>query len=335
MRLLAFLLSSLVLLVAPALGAVGFQQFAVPDPAGKPISVFVWYPSNDAATVQQLGGFSQTVSIDGQPSGRGLPLILISRGTGGGSASHYDTALALADKGFVVAAPTHTGDNYSDQSYTGNRKNLTDRPRQAKLVMDYMLTEWPGHDHLDPSRVGMFGFSLGGFTTLVESGGTPDLNRMLQLCSERPSAPECSFVKQRNGDQLDKVTKTPNWVHDERVKAAVVAAPAVSYLFGPGSLKAVNIPIQLWRASNDEQVPDEWNTAVIRRELPRAPEEHVVTSAGHFVFLPPCSDVQAKQAPQICTDSTGFDRAAFHRNLNAEVVAFFTRSLTHSPNGTK
>jgi predicted dienelactone hydrolase len=85
--------------------------------------------------------------------------------------------------------------------------------------------------------------------------------------------------------------------------------------------------MQLWRAGNDEQVPDEWNTALIRKELPTSPEEHVVPQAGHFVFLPPCSNSLAKQAPQICTDAAGFDRAAFHRAFNAEVVSFFKKTL--------
>ena len=330
MRLVALLLLALVLLVPSALGTVGFQQLSVPDAAGRPISVFLWYPSNDPATTQPVGSFMQTVSVDGRVLDGPLPLVLISHGTGGGSASHYDTALALAQSGFLVAAPTHTGDNYQDQSYTGNRKNFTDRPRQVKLVLDYLLAVWPGRHHLDPSRVGMFGFSLGGFTTLVASGGTPDLNRMLELCTTRPGAPECIFVKQRKGDQLERIAAVPAWFHDERVRVAVVAAPAVSYLFGPGSLKAVTIPIQLWRASNDEQVPDEWNTAIVRSELGKPPEEHLVASAGHFAFLPPCPDALAKQAPQICTDSAGFDRAAFHRDFNATVVRFFTRNLSRS-----
>src|SRR5258708_27657294 len=98
-----------------------------------------------------------------------------------------------------------------------------DRPRQVKLVLDYLLAVWPARHHLDPSRVGMFGFSLGGFTTLVVSGGTPDLNRMLELCATRPGAPECTFVKQRKGDQLERVATVPTWFHDERVKVAVVA----------------------------------------------------------------------------------------------------------------
>ena len=171
------------------------------------------------------------------------------------------------------------------------------------------------------------GLSFGGFTTLVEIGGIPDLSRMRELCATRPTAPECAFIKQRNGDQLSPETFTPTWTHDQRVKAAVIAAPAVSYFFGPGSLKAIRIPIQLWRASNDDQAPDTWNTALIRQELPKPPEEHVVTRAGHYAFLPPCSEALARQAPQICTDDPDFDRATFHREFNKEVVAFFRKVL--------
>jgi dipeptidyl aminopeptidase/acylaminoacyl peptidase len=40
-----------------------------------------------------------------------------------------------------------------------------------------MLTEWPGHAQIDANRVGMFGFSTGGFTTLIAIGGVPDVSR--------------------------------------------------------------------------------------------------------------------------------------------------------------
>ena len=180
--------------------SVGFQNVTVPDPHGKPLPVGIWYPSSGTASSQPLDLFTQQVVIDGLISGNHLPLILISHGTGGSLASHYDTALALAQAGFVVAALTQTGDNYADQSYAGNRKDLIDRPRQLKIVTDYMLSVWPQHSELDPNRIGIFGFSLGGFTALVEIGGTPDLRRMLLLCSTRPGAPECAFIKQRHGD---------------------------------------------------------------------------------------------------------------------------------------
>jgi predicted dienelactone hydrolase len=153
------------------------------------------------------------------------------------------------------------------------------------VLSSYMLTNWTKHDRLDAGRIGLFGFSLGGFPTLVEISGTPDLSRMRELCAIHPTAPECLFIKQRNGDQLSPETFTPAWPH-ERVKAAVIAAPAVSYLFGPGSLHA-----------------------------------------GHYAFLPPCSEQLAQQAPQICTDNPSFDRSRFHREFNEEVVAFFRKTL--------
>lgn len=321
------LLWSAAAFLTPAFGTVGFQQLSVPDPQGKALSVAVWFPSAGKPVSVSIGPFQQMVIPDGPVAGKGLPLVIVSHGTGGSNASHYDTALVLASEGFVVAALTHTGDNYMDQNYAGNRKDLTDRPRQVSVVLNYLLSTWKERDHLNPSRVGMFGFSLGGFTTLVESGGVPDLARMRELCAERPTAPECLFVKQRNGDQLSPETFTPAWAHDRRVKAAVIAAPAVSYLFGPGALKAVRIPLQLWRASNDDQVPDAWNTALIRREFPKPAEEHVVARAGHYAFLPPCTEALAQQAPQICTDDPSFDRAAFHRDFNREVVEFFKNTL--------
>jgi len=323
----AFLLCFVSAFLAPAFGTVGFEQLSVPDPPGKELSVAVWFPSVGRPVSVSVGPYQQIVIPNGRITGTRLPLVLISHGTGGSYASHYDTALALASEGFVVAALTHTGDNYRDQSYVGNRKDLTDRPRQVSVVLTYMLATWTQHQRLDGERVGLFGFSLGGFTILVESGGVPDLGRMRELCATRPTAPECLFVKQRNGDQLSSEPFTPVWTHDHRVKAAVVAAPAISYLFGPGSLKAVRIPIQLWRAANDEQVPEAWNTALIRRELSKLAEEHLVDRAGHYAFLPPCNEALARQAPQICSDDAYFDRAKFHRDFNREVIAFFKATL--------
>jgi predicted dienelactone hydrolase len=265
---IVLLLWSLVELFPLAFGTVGFQHLSVPDPPGKALSVAIWFPSTGQPALVSVGPFQQMVVPNGAVSGTRLPAVLISHGTAGSEGSHYDTAMALAAEGFVVVALTHTGDNYIDQSYAGNQRDLTDRPRQVSVVLSYMLTKWPQHDHLDSGRIGMFGFSLGGFTTLVEIGGIPDLNRMRELCTKRPTAPECLFIKQRNGDQLSPEGVTPSWTHDQRIKAVVLAAPAAGYLFGPGSLKDVRVQIQLWRASNEDQSPDARNTAVIRQDLP-------------------------------------------------------------------
>ncbi|HEY0746944.1 MAG TPA: hypothetical protein VGD63_09615 [Steroidobacteraceae bacterium] len=316
-----------VLFFGTCLGSVGFQQATVPDPSGKAISAGIWYPSNSEPAAHLLETFSQDVAVQAPIAGYGLPLILISHGTGGSLASHYDTANALARAGFVVIGVTHTGDNFRDATYVGNRRDLIDRPRQMKVALDWMLSSWDGHGNLNPRRVGVFGFSLGGFTAAVLAGGVPKLSRMAQLCTSTPTAPECAFIKNAQGDQLDPNPPEPVWVHDARIKAAVIAAPAAGYLFAPGSLRDVSAPIQMWRAEKDTQAPDAWNGAFIRDDLRVHPDSHTVEGADHFVFLAPCSEAMAATAPQVCQDASGIDRTAFHRALNRSVVDFFTINL--------
>src|ERR1700733_1527235 len=115
-------LGALIMAATPAL-AVGFEQAVVPDPDGAPLDVGIWYPSDAPASSQRLGLFQQTVATGAAVAGRGLPLVVMSHGTGGSFEGHYDTALALAEAGFVVAAVPHTGDNYGDQGQVGGLGN--------------------------------------------------------------------------------------------------------------------------------------------------------------------------------------------------------------------
>jgi predicted dienelactone hydrolase len=303
----------------PALAA-GFEQVTVPDPAGPPLEAGIWYPSEAPAVAQSLGLFEQTVATGGAIDGHDLPLVVMSHGSGGSFEGHYDTALALADAGFVVAAVTHTGDNYRDHSAFGRVEN---RPRHIVALVDYMLTSWPRHNHLDPSRVGMFGFSAGGFTALVVIGGVPDMTRVAPYCAEHPEEWACRKIKDG--------TRTPPgpdaFVHDPRIAAAVIAAPAIGYSFTGKGFANVYVPIQLWRGNSDEILPHPRHAQNVYDGLPTKPEYHVVPNAGHFAFLAPCTPALERVAPEICRDPVDFDRTAFHHEFNAAVVNFFKAKL--------
>jgi predicted dienelactone hydrolase len=149
---------------------------------------------------------------------------VISHGTGGGAETHYDTALALAQAGFIAAALTHTGDNRRDHAYSFTPRNFIERPRHIRLAIDYLLTAWPGREHIAAARIGAFGHSAGGFAVLVAIGGNPELARLNSLCHEHPDEWGCQRQQQQvaalgsSGDP-----PAPIWVHDERIKAAVVA----------------------------------------------------------------------------------------------------------------
>ena len=219
-----------VMLTATSAFSAGFERVTVPDPSGPPLEAGIWYPSESPVSSQQLGLYRQTVAAGGAIAGRGLPLIVMSHGSGGSFEGHYDTALALAEAGFVVAAVTHTGDNYRDQSGFTRVEN---RPRHIKALVDFMLASWPHHDLLNPARIGMFGFSAGGFTALVAIGGVPDMTRAAPYCDAHPDEWTCLKAKPyRTG----AVAAPAAFVHDPRIAAAVIAAPAIGYLLHPGRL---------------------------------------------------------------------------------------------------
>jgi predicted dienelactone hydrolase len=317
---------------APRLAAarnVGFQEVRVANGADKPLVVGIWYPTDAPATPGALGAFTQTVARDAVPAGKGLALIVMSHGTGGWYGEHYDTALELARAGFVVAAVSHTGDTYDDQS---RGVLVTERPLHIRRLIDYMLSEWPSHETMDGARIGVFGFSAGGFTALVAAGGVPDFGRLPAHWRAHPDYFDSQLAK-RAGLPMDTAINVPAaaWAHDPRIKAAVVAAPALGFTFGAGGLKTVTLPMQLWRADEDHILPNPDYAEAVRVALPSPPEYHVVKEADHFDFLAPCDDQLRQFAPQICVSRPGFDRAAFHDVFNHEVVRFFTATLKYTP----
>jgi len=206
--------------------AVGFQQLAVPDPNGAPVAVYLWYPSEAAAKPLRLGPYEQAVAVDGPIAGASLPLVLISHGTGGSALTHYDTAIALAEAGYVAAAIEHTGDNWHDRANSFTQRNFTERPRQLKLALDYLLRDWAGRDRIAADEIGAFGHSAGGYTVLVAIGGEPDLALAAAFCREQPEDWGCARARTVAARTPAEPSPDPVWTHDRRIKAAVVAATA-------------------------------------------------------------------------------------------------------------
>jgi predicted dienelactone hydrolase len=310
---------ALVASAGAAFAAVGFQTTSIPVAGGTPIPVAIWYPTTETPGDHAVGLFRQSVAEDGAVAGRGLPLIVISHGNGGSKEGHYDSALALAEAGFVVAALEHTGDNYHDQT---RATDVANRPRELHRLIDFMLADWRDHADLDPARVGAFGFSSGGFTVLATAGGEPDLSLVAPHCKAHPAFFACTLL----AAHPHTISAADVIAHDRRIKALVVAAPALGFTFASG-LSSVNQPVMLWRAENDHILPSPFYAEPVRDNLPSPPDYRVARGADHFDFLAPCTPALAKIAPFICQSATGFDRAAFHQTFNAAVVAFFKDKL--------
>lgn len=301
--------------------AAGLKFIDVPaDEQGPAIAGAVWYPCSAPPGPVTLGRIVVPAVKDCPIDGTKLPLVVMSHGKAGWYGGQHDTATALADAGFVVAAISHPGDSLSDPSRVWDLSILFERPAHIKRLIDYVVGAWPDHARIDAGRIGFFGFSRGAYTGLVILGGIPDLHHAAALCVEEPGLPFCGQLR---APELPAYAPA----HDSRIKAAVLADPAFLMFFSDDSLSAVKMPVQLWASERGGDGVRPEFVEEIRGLLPTPPDYHVVRNAGHFAFVAPCSPELAAAVPMFCIDADGFDRAAFHKEFNAAAIAFFQQHL--------
>ena len=330
MRLLNLTLAAACCLASQFADAAGLRLIDTPaDASGPSLHIAVWSPCREPPGEVKLRSRTLPATADCAVAGERLPLVVISHGYGGSFAGHHDVAETLADAGFVVAALNHPIDaGGGDMSRADTLAALIERPADINRLIDFMLAAWPDRGKLDPDAIGFFGFSRGGYTGLVVAGGNPDIGKAIAFCATGFPKPSCDQLR-RN----EIPTQAPP--HDSRVRAAVIADPAWAPLFDREGLKDVDIPIQLWASqfSGEDMTGGEVTAnyvEAIDRDLPIAPDYRVVSNAGHYAFIPPCPQDVATNLARFCADRPGFDRAAFHQQFNADVLAFFRKSLTHA-----
>lgn len=303
--------------------AAGFRLIEVPAHGDNPaIPGAMWYPCSTPPIDINLGPLTIPGAKDCAVTGSRLPLVVISHGNLGAFFDHYDTAAALADSGFVVAAITHRGDSIPILADAADPSVMLARPDDMQRLIDFMLGASPAATVVDPKRIGFFGFSAGATTGLVLAGAGPDWPAM--LCRFSTAFRACAGLINKNFRELPRRP-------EPRIRAAVLADPG-PWLKAKG-LAPVKLPIQLWASENGGRAYPNGRIAVtpesvalIDKSLPKRHEYHVVPNTGHFAFL--LCGPSIKPVPEYCGDAPGFDRVAFHRDFNREVVRFFRAQLS-------
>jgi len=156
-------------------------------------------------------------------------------------------------------------------------------------------------------KVAVVGDSLGGYAALAIAGGQPVAS---------PS------------DTGDGMFRRLQVIHDNRVAALVLLAPATPWFLTDDSLRQVRIPIRMFTGERDELSPV-WNAEIVATGVPdRAIVDHrVIPNAGHFSFVSPFPAAMTSPGFPPSQDPSGFDRRAFHVELNREVLGFLRRAF--------
>jgi predicted dienelactone hydrolase len=291
------------------------------DAGGPALEGAVWYPCSQPSGEVEIGKYTLPGVKDCPLPDKKLPLIVVSHGRTGTFAGHHDIAEVLADAGFIVAAINHAGDTSSDLSRTDDLSIYVQRPNDIKRLIDFMLGAPAFASSIDRERIGLYGFSRGGYTALAVIGANPDWANVTELCQQ---------YKTRVCEQIRAKEFPGSVTHDPRIKVAVIADP-LSVFFTDKSFGDVRIPVQLWASEfgGDGVLPH--SVDIVDKNLPTKHEYHVVPNSGHFAFLAPCPAALVAELPYICKDAGDFDRTAFHRQFNADALAFLQTQLANAP----
>lgn len=321
---------------AQATTGVGIAAITIDDPiGGGGMPGFVFYPSmqpTEATTA--IGPYNVAAAFDAPEQAGAKPLVVISHGHGGSNLGHHDLATYLASHGFVVATLEHPKDNFHDHSSDGRSEVMYGRPIQVAATISMLLADPRWKALVDPDRIGVAGFSAGGYTSLMVVGAQPRFDLFVAYCERHPDDRDtCDVVKRLGMDaakgQIAALQKDRSrWGNtaDPRVKAAFAMAPQ-SISFDKAGAASIDRPVFLYYGENDHVLLPSENALHIAPLIPTLAGTRMVPKADHWVFLAPCSAELAKDAGEICRDPEGVDRAEVHEQVNADAVAFFRKTL--------
>jgi len=231
----------------------------------RPLDVEVWYPADpgakgstvlkallrDGKTIVDLQG---RAIRDAKPvdQSAAFPLVIISHGYPGNRFLMSPIAENIASKGYVVVSIDHTDSTYDTLAAIGS--SLVNRSKDQLFVLDSI--EGLALDRssflyklVDTKNVGIIGYSMGGYGTLVTIG-----------CGLTPkfvaSAPSMFSLPLDSFKQYERGSSAYGAMSDSRIKVAVTFAPAglKSGWFDVDSLLGIRVPVLFIGGSVDDVV---------------------------------------------------------------------------------
>lgn len=314
----------------------------------RPLAATLWYPAQRGTRmVRWQGGvfeFGEGAADAAIAEGAGrLPLVLVSHGTGGSAAQLSWLAESLASEGFLVAGVNHHGNTVAEkQALVSGFVLWWERARDLQVLLQRLLDDPFLGPHVDADRIGVAGFSLGGYTALLAAGARVDLEAFRSWCERHGNDGTCApppeagvgedgFAHFLDSDPRAQVPlrNAAGSFHIPQVRAAFVMAPAPTQGLSVDSLRDIHIPVDVVTGSGD---------ALVRVELVQSLAQHlpdaslqVLRDVGHYAFLAPCAPEGVERLPLSCADAAGIDRSRLHREVAGRAAAFFRRHLCAIP----
>jgi predicted dienelactone hydrolase len=334
-------------------GPVGERHLAATDPTAalrdaqhrSQVRVTIWYPAAQGAVEARID-----LGPPGHPlfrvgavapdapfaDDRPRPVILFSHGFGGAARMMGWFGTALARAGYVVVAVDHPGNNGVDKMTAAGAILTWDRVQDLRAALDEVKADPAIGPHLDPGRIGVSGFSAGGFTALVSVGARVDMRRLQAFCRQNPTDGVCAPQKEfaLSQEDAERALAAPDLAAEAAhagddhtipgVRAAFAIAPAIVQALPPDGLARIATPVAIILGDADPVAPPATNGLVAAKAIPRARLE-VLPGVGHYDFLSTCTPAGVAAVPLCAAIKVPQDPT--HDAAIAMALDFFARTL--------
>jgi predicted dienelactone hydrolase len=308
------------------------------------LRITVWYPAADNSRETPL-----TIGPEGHPfflpgtaaqdaafaDDERRSIILLSHGFGGTARVMAWFGTALARAGYVVIAVDHPGNNGLDPMTVAGAVLFWERPGDLAAALKQVEADQEISRHLNVSRIGVAGFSVGGFTSLAAAGGRVDVPRFSAFCEAHPDDGVCRPQREfqvthsqaeeflSEPENADAVKRSQGSLAIPGIKAVFVMAPACVQSFDPASLNDIAVPVKIVLGDSDDVAPPFTNGEAAARLIPKAQLE-VMPGVGHYDFLSECTS-DGNAALSVCPTKIPRDRT--HQTAIKSALAFFNENL--------
>lgn len=309
----------------------GFVEINDVDSSDGEERVFgVWYPSSDDEVQQKWQSFNPTWAWEGAVAmpnkSAGFPIIIFSHGDRGQFYNHHTTAALLARAGYIVIAPQHRKDRTRPDVSVSARNE--DMHAALQILKNYeslaAAANW--------NSIGALGYSLGGLTVLTSAGALPIMAKAIAHCDAH-GGQDRRFCRAIKAPWWLRVVL---WVRGQSLLAAAdfkldLVADAIDYksiaLVAPVGvgfsaeqlLDIRSERVAIFRFGRDQVLHYPYHAHYLYESLQTKNPHYVVyDNAHHHAFL---------TSSRVRAAADGFDRAAFIKKINAEILSFFKRTL--------
>jgi len=305
----------------------------------------VWYPAPASSneTPLTIGApdaplFDVGRSAIGAPiAGDRLPTLLLSHGNGGSARMMGWLGTALARAGYLVIAVDHPGNNGAEEMTLAGSILTWLRADDLQAALAAVQADPRLGQHVDARRLGVVGFSAGGYTALLAAGARPQLQRLLDFCEAHPSDGVCqpqpeapTHTLRARQQALASAKLQPCLAGADRsraipgIRAVHLLAPAIVQAFAPEQLQALQQPVAIVLGEEDDIAPPATNGEMAAALIPGAALQRL-PGVGHYDFLSSCTALGEQQLGPVC--SSRVPRAHTHRGAAEGVIAFFRHAL--------